>query len=304
MGCLVSPPLAGERALLTVYAWPVWPLAILTFGFGLLIGAIAARIMQRRHLQRIRDAERRARQAEKLAELGAMTAGLAHEIKNPLSTIGLNAQLLAEGISDCNADADTKPRLLNRIGALRRETDRLRGILQDFLDYAGQLRLERRPTDVSAVAAELVDFLIPEAERAGVRLRLEAPRPAVADVDVRLLKQALLNLLLNAIHAVGNQDKAAPKGEVVLRTARVQTPKQEPRIEIHVADTGPGITPENLKKVFDPYFTTKSGGTGLGLPTARRYIEEHGGALTVESAPGNGADFVITLPAVPQPASA
>src|SRR5580765_2591660 len=123
--------------------------ALLCFAVGVLVTAIAARALVRRQLSRLRAAERRARAAERMAEIGAMTGGLAHEIKNPLSTIGLNAQLLAESLSELDAPADERARIINRIKALQRETERLRDILQDFLQFAGQVHLERRSTDVN-----------------------------------------------------------------------------------------------------------------------------------------------------------
>lgn len=289
--------------------WPVEAIAV-SGGVGLLIGAAVARVIYKRQAVLVRAAEERARQSERLAEIGAMTGGLAHEIKNPLSTIGLNAQLLAEGVAEIKGgpgDEDVKPRLINRVGALRRETERLRGILQDFLEYAGNVRLEKRRVDLNDVAVELVDFLTPEAERAGVRLRADLGKEAggvVADVDVKLLKQAVLNLLLNAMQAVGGVASDAPyKGEVILRTrmeegAKVRRGQETPArvATLSVTDTGPGIAPETLARIFQPYFTTKSGGTGLGLPTARRLIEEHGGTLTVESTVGRGTMFTVSLP--------
>jgi signal transduction histidine kinase len=303
------------------YAWPVpWPWVLVSLAVGLLIGAAVARVMYRRQAVAVKAAEERARQAERLAELGAMTGGLAHEIKNPLSTIGLNAQLIAEGVAELKGgpgDEDVKPRLINRVGALRRETERLRGILQDFLEYAGAVRLERRAVDLNDVAVELVDFLTPEAERAGVRLRADLEKETggvVAQVDVRLLKQAVLNLLLNAMQAVGGMPGGGPgeaafKGEVIVRTRMEDVKvagtggrrgeKVERVATLSVIDTGPGIGDETLGRIFQPYFTTKSGGTGLGLPTARRLIEEHGGTLTVESAVGRGTTFVVSLPSSP-----
>ncbi|MDP1662516.1 MAG: ATP-binding protein [Phycisphaerales bacterium] len=291
-----------------------WPWMLVALAVGLLIGAAVARLMYDRQSRRVRDAEDRARRAERLAELGAMTGGLAHEIKNPLSTIGLNAQLIAEGVAEIKGgpgDEEVKPRLINRVGALRRETERLRGILQDFLEYAGSIRLEKRPTELNAVVVELVDFLTPEAERAGVRLRADlgggqGGGGVSAPVDTRLLNQALLNLLLNAIQAIKNTpgaDGAPFKGEVILRTSIEQRlaaggpAKSAPLMAaVRVIDTGPGIAPETLARIFQPYFTTKSGGTGLGLPTARRLIEEHGGVLTVDSAVGRGTTFTALLP--------
>jgi signal transduction histidine kinase len=273
---------------------------------GLVVGGRRASRREQREAQARIEADQRARQAQHLAELGSMTGGLAHEIKNPLSTLGLNAQLIAEAVDELPEDQPVKPRLRARSGALRRESERLRGILQDFLDYAGAVRLERTGVDVGATLTEMVDFLSPEAQRAGVRLRLEPPEAGLSvRADVRLLKQALLNLLLNAVQAVGGpvvtgasgaggaaDVLANIKGEVILRAKAAQG-----GVSIDVIDTGPGISDENLDKVFRPYFTTKAGGTGLGLPTSRRYVEEHGGTLTVRSTPGLGTQFTIWLPA-------
>jgi signal transduction histidine kinase len=284
---------------------------LISLACGLLLGAIVARVLYRREAQARIAAEQRAQQAERLAELGSMTGGLAHEIKNPLSTIGLNAQLLAEAIEEI-PEAPLRSRLTTRVGALRRETDRLRGILQDFLDYAGNVRLERQRTDLRGVLSDMVEFLLPEAERAGVRLRLDVPtteQTLTANIDQRLFKQALLNLLLNAIQAISaGRGPAGPgeqRGEVILRAANIAAASPSagssagqaaPGVRIDISDTGPGITPEHLDKIFRPYFTTKAGGTGLGLPTSRRYIQEHGGTLTCDSQPGVGTRFVITLP--------
>ena len=154
----------------------------------------------RRAVRRVRTAERRARASERMADLGAMTGGLAHEIKNPLSTVGLNAQLIAEAAAeipaDGPADPDVKLRLLRRAESLKREAERLKGILQDFLEYAGALRLERRSVDVNHLVDELVDFYLPQAEQIGVRLRADhAPGKLPAFVDEAAVKQALLNLL-------------------------------------------------------------------------------------------------------------
>lgn len=281
---------------------------LISLACGLLLGAIVARVLYRREAQARIAAEQRAQQAERLAELGSMTGGLAHEIKNPLSTIGLNAQLLAEAIEEI-PEAPLRSRLMTRVGALRRETDRLRGILQDFLDYAGNVRLERQVTDLRSLLSDMVEFLLPEAERAGVRLRLDVPtteQTLTASIDQRLIKQAMLNLLLNAIQAISaGRGPAGPgeqRGEVILRAANMASASPQPGraatgVRIDIIDTGPGIAPENLEKIFRPYFTTKAGGTGLGLPTSRRYIQEHGGTLTCDSQVGVGTRFVITLPA-------
>jgi len=245
-----------------------------------------------RETERVRDAERRAREAERLAELGSMTGGLAHEIKNPLSTVLLNAQLLAEGLEDAGLPDEERSRLLRRLDALRREVERLRDILEDFLRFAGRMKLDPHPTDLVALVGELVDFFHPQCEQAEVVLRTQVPdREVRAAVDAPLLKQALLNLMINAVHAMASS--GVPRRELMLRvdhdggTARVQ-----------VIDTGPGIAPDRLAEIFHPYVSHKAGGTGLGLPVSRRIIEEHGGRLEAFSEEGRGSDFVITLPAL------
>jgi signal transduction histidine kinase len=273
------------------------PWLLIGIGIGALAAAGVAWATARRHLGRIREAEQRARIAERMAEIGAMTGGLAHEIKNPLSTIGLNAQLLAEGLDDLPIDAEERGRLSRRIGALRREVERLRGILTDFLQFAGQVRLEPRPTDLNQVVEELVDFFLPQAERQGVRLRTDlAPGPLTASLDGPHLKQAVLNLMLNGVQAMSEGSGSGKPRELILKTERGGDRRGGPRLLLHVIDTGPGMDAAMQEKIFQPYFTTKSGGTGLGLPTARRLVEAHGGTLQAVSETGRGTDFVVSLP--------
>lgn len=273
------------------------------FLFGLLAGlALSAPLtwwIATRLSRRARTAERRARTAERMAEIGAMTGGLAHEIKNPLSSIGLNAQLLAEAVSDLPVSDEDRTRLTRRIGSLRREVERLRDILTDFLRFAGALRLERKPVDVREVIEELADFYAPQAEQAGVRVRVEMPdAPMPAMLDASHFKQALLNLMLNATQAMAETDGRAPGGgsrELILRVER-DRPGADGASRVHVIDTGPGIPVDRLEKIFTPYFTTKSGGSGLGLPIAKRIVQEHGGEIDVHTEPGRGTDFVVTIP--------
>ncbi|MCW5767502.1 MAG: hypothetical protein KIT19_02375 [Phycisphaeraceae bacterium] len=269
----------------------------------MLLASGAARWMIVRHLRKVRAAERRARAAERMAEIGAMTGGLAHEIKNPLSTIGLNAQLLGEAIAELPVADDEKGRLTRRISSLRREVERLRGILTDFLRYAGDLKIERVPTDMNEVVRELIDFFLPQAESQGVRLResIDSNR-LMSEVDVPHLKQALLNLMLNAVQAMSGEQTSGTK-ELILRTEATLDAERKPESRIHVIDTGPGIASDRIDRIFQPYFTTKAGGSGLGLPTARRLVEAHGGRLEVHTEQGKGTDFTIVLPGIADPAS-
>ncbi len=273
------------------------PLTLIGFALGGLTGAFAAWLYARRVVRRMRAAERRARRAERLAEIGAMTGGLAHEIRNPLSTIGLNAQLLAEGLADADTPDEQRERLLRRVSTLRREIERLRDILESFLRFAGEVRIEKREADLNDLVEELADFYLAQAESQGVRLRIDlAKGPIQAPVDVAQLKQAALNLMINATQAMAGGEGDGDRGrELILKTERARDVEGE-AARVHVIDTGPGMSDEAISRIFTPYFTTKGGGSGLGLPISRRIVEEHGGRLDVHSELGRGTDFVITLP--------
>ena len=257
------------------------------FVVGLLIGVIGCLaitcVVASRTMRRVLLLERRARDAERLAELGTLTGGLAHEIKNPLSTVQLNLQLLAE---DLTPDNPAYPRIVNRLHTVQKETSRLRDILDDFLRYAGQLELDRQPTDLNELLEELVDFFLPQAQqqRAKVRLR-RGDQPLVAAVDPRLIKQAVLNLMLNALQAM-------PEGGDLILSAS----KDDGVALIDIIDTGKGIPPEAIDKIFQAYYTSKKGGTGLGLAMTQRIVKEHGGQLSVTSEMGKGSDFQLRLP--------
>jgi signal transduction histidine kinase len=259
-----------------------------SFVLGLLLGlaitlavAGAAAVFAYRRLVLL---ERRARHAERLAELGTLTGGLAHEIKNPLSTVQLNLQLLQE---DIGPDNPAYSRVASRLNTVKNETFRLREILDDFLRFAGRIELEKKPVELGALLDELVDFYAPQAQLQRVQLRLQRPDvPVIVELDSRLIKQAVLNLMINGLQAMTEVG-----GELILR---LNADREEARID--VIDTGPGIAPDAVAKIFNAYYTTKRGGTGLGLAMTKRIAEEHGGRLTVASEPGKGSDFAITLP--------
>jgi len=255
---------------------------------GVLIGGpvwVAGTVSVTRRLWRgARRLSARARGREHFAELGELAAGLAHEIKNPLSTINVNLKLLSEDLQ--RSPDETHARWLRRLASVQEETARLKGILDDFLQFAGKVELTAAIVDLRALVGELTDFFAPQAEAAGVVLRTAVPEsPVPARVDGKLLKQAVLNLMLNAVQAMNRG------GELLMRLSGGRS-----QAVLEVIDTGPGIAPEKLPKVFQVYFSTKPGGSGLGLPTTRRIIREHGGDIRVESALGKGTRFVITLP--------
>ncbi len=251
---------------------------------------MAGRRILRAGESRARHAERRAAEVERLAELGAMTSGLAHEIKNPLSTVGLNAQLIDEGICELELPDEQTAPLVRRVEALGREANRLRTILTDFLQFAGQIRLDAQSMDIVGVLEELIDFFHAQADARGVVLRADLPTsPVWVPVDEGLLKQAVLNLMLNAVQAMDSKDGG--EKELIIR---LEDDPHECRI--HVIDTGPGVPEDMRESIFHPYVTGSRGGTGLGLPTSRRIVDEHGGQLSLEVLEGKGSDFIIHIP--------
>lgn len=272
---------------------------LIGLAIGTVIGVPVVWFELKRQIKRARAAERRARNAERLAEIGAMTAGLAHEIKNPLSTIGLNAELLSEAIADLpGLDEDDRSSMRRRVGVLQREAERLRDTLGDFLRFAGEIRLVRERHDLNEVVDELIDFFLPQAQHHNIRMRAELGRgPMEASLDASHFKQALLNLLLNAVQAMteGPGAESTRAKELIVRTTEVETDVGS-QWAVHVIDTGPGISSGVAERIFTPYFTTKGGGSGLGLPTTKRLIEEHGGTIDVVSHDGQGTDFVVTIP--------
>jgi len=226
----------------------------------------------------------RARGTEYLRELGQLTGGLAHEIKNPLSTINMNLKLLAEDLE--HHDDELHRRWLRRLEAVQHETERLRTILDDFLRYAGKHELQLQNVDLRCVVEDLTDFFGPQADAAGAVMRTSlGSDPLVCRIDANLIKQAVLNLMINAVQAMDDG------GELLINVSSGRD-----RGMIEVIDTGPGIDPSELHRVFGVYYSTKSGGSGLGLPTARRIVREHGGTIHVDSEPGKGTRFTISLP--------
>jgi signal transduction histidine kinase len=226
------------------------------------------------------------------AELAELAGGFIHEIKNHLSTLGLNLQLLAEDFGA--PESHRERRALERVQKLQHECDRLVDVSNDFLRFARLSDLDLRPSCLRSVIEEMVDFFGPTAKQANVTLTtyLPADLPHVA-LDVDLFKQALLNLMLNA-------EQAMPQGGELI----VQACGDNGRgpacgwVRLDLIDTGVGMTAEQAAQVFRPFFTTKPGGTGLGLPTAKRIVEAHGGQVAVESEPGRGTKFTVRLPSV------
>lgn len=229
-----------------------------------------------------------------MAFLVRLADGLAHEIKNPLSTMAINLALLEEdweraGTARGTAEPVRTPReerSLKRIKTLQREVTRLEAILEDFRHYARGALVDRKPEDLARIVRELVEFVEPEDEQAGIRHHVDLPfgLPLVL-VDEARIKQAILNLLVNARQAMPEG------GELMVRLRRMGN-----QVELSITDTGIGMSSEKLARCFDEYWSGRAGGTGLGLSTARRIIEEHSGTIEVLSEEGRGTSFSIYLP--------
>ncbi|MCH7839315.1 MAG: two-component sensor histidine kinase [Planctomycetes bacterium] len=225
--------------------------------------------------------------ARVIAETTELAGGLAHELRNPLSTILINLKLLAEDLQDLDVDPEqTRRRTLLRVDTLQGEAERLQILCDDFLNLTGPCRVQREPTDLNALLARLVIFLEPLARQNDIRLEQRDPdAKIICQVDERRLSQAVLNLLINA-------QQAMPDGGLLRLSAR----RDGPGAIIEVSDSGAGITPEHREQVLRPFFSTKVGGTGLGLSITRRIVEAHDGALTFESTVGRGTTFTIRIP--------
>jgi signal transduction histidine kinase len=228
-------------------------------------------------------------------ELAELAGGFIHEIKNHLSTLGLNLQLLAEDFQDPQSQRER--RALERVHRLQTECQRLVDVSNDFLRFARVLDLDRKPADLGQLVEELVDFFAPTARQAQIDIQsyLPADLPPVP-LDRDLFKQALLNLLLNAQQAMPGG------GQLTLQAAVAEPEPGKKALCLMLIDTGQGMAPEVLGKAFRPFFTTKQGGTGLGLATARKIVQAHGGTLALESEPGRGTKATLTLPLPGPPA--
>jgi two-component system, NtrC family, sensor histidine kinase HydH len=220
-----------------------------------------------------------------IEELSRLTGGLAHEIKNPLSTIKINLKLISEDLDK------TDPKLarpLRKLAIVQKETDRIERILEDFLRYAGRTELQPATTDINELVGDMVDFYMPQAQSHSITLRLGLSKERLMSrVDIVMFKQVLLNLFINA------QQAMPMGGELIIRTYK----KGNDGV-VEIGDTGTGIEPERLEKIFEAYYSSKPSGSGLGLPIAKKIISQHDGTIGVSSEMGKGTLFTIRLPLI------
>ncbi len=231
-----------------------------------------------------RTLARRAHTAEKLAAVGTLTAGLSHEIRNPLNAAGLQLQVLERRVEKV-PDAQVRASLLEPLRLVRDEIRRLDHVLEDFLQFARPRELAVRPIDLVPLVTRVLDLLEGDAERRNIRLvrRLSAVPPVAGD-DGRL-RQVIMNLALNAMEAINGSGQLT-----------VSTTSQPRMVALTIEDTGPGIPPELRERIFEPFFTTKAAGSGLGLPIVHAIVTQHGGSIEIENGQAGGTRFVVRLP--------
>lgn len=230
-------------------------------------------------LTKVEEQEERERLRDRLAVLGEMAAQMAHEIRNPLTSIEISATLQKRRLVQKGDATD----LVDRVS---QEIRRIETTIANCLSYARPLSLERAPAAPAHLVEEAIVLARQRDPRNGIHIgqRVE-PGLRRIQCDLTLLREALVNILLNAGEAMNGQGRI-----------HVEASEEEGFIAVRVRDTGPGIPPEILSRIFYPFFTTKTTGSGIGLAMARKVVEAHGGWLSAESEPGEGATFILKLP--------
>lgn len=229
--------------------------------------------------ERMMQIEEQLRQAERLSTLGEMAAVLAHEIRNPLGSIRGTSEILKD-------DYPPGSRKHEFLEIQLKETERLNRVVEDFLKMARPQPADMAPCSVQEELETIVTLVAGEAKKRKVNLKLQQTEaPVILKADGEKLRQAFLNITLNAL-------QATPPGGVVSISASVD----ETTCRIQFTDSGPGIDAASLTKIFEPFFTTKPDGTGLGLATTKKIIDNHGGQLLVDTEPGQGTTMTVSLP--------
>jgi len=222
--------------------------------------------------------------SEKLAIIGQMATRMAHEVRNPLSAVSLNLALLADEVRAApEFDLQEVESLLE---SLQTEVNRITQILDEYLRYARLPKLLLQPGNLNTVVKDLCQFLEPEIKKANVKLILSLDdNLLLANIDAGQLRLVGINLVRNALDAM-------PQGGKL----HISTIYQKEQMELKISDTGVGIHKENLETIFQPFYSTKPGGTGLGLPYAQEIVHAHGGGILCESSPGKGTSFTVIIP--------
>jgi signal transduction histidine kinase len=229
--------------------------------------------------------EERVRRMERFLSLGTLASGLHHEIKNPLTALSIQVQLLEKRLRE---PVPKRP-VEELIGVVKSEVLRLNGVLESFRDFASLQRLTLRPADLAEILEELARLISPQAAQQQVTVRVSRPESGLplVPLDVEKFKQAMLNLMINALEAM-------PDGGALVLGATAR----DGELLVEVADTGAGIPPEIQPSLFKPYFSTKTQGTGMGRALTEKLVGQHGGRIDFRTSP-RGTTFSITIPQEP-----
>jgi signal transduction histidine kinase len=259
----------------------------LSIFFFLILGVSAITLIwvnQNRHLRKVQEMEDRIQLAERLSSLGHLAAGVAHEIRNPLNAIGMGLQRLKREFPP--REESQKEEYLSFTELIFKEIRRVNEIIEQFLTLSRPFQLSMKLSSLQDLLKNLVTLLQEEASFQGIQIQAEMDSnlPPIK-MDNEKLTQALMNIMKNGMQAM-------EQGGVL----RVETQSFKDRVEVAVSDSGSGIPPDQMEKIFNYYYTTKEKGVGLGLPIAHRIIEAHGGQLKVESQVGFGTKVTVILP--------
>jgi signal transduction histidine kinase len=250
-----------------------------------LVSMLFLYINQNRHLARIVEMTRKLDKAERLSSLGQLAAGVAHEIRNPLNAISMASQRLKREFAPAEEEKNEEFTTITTV--IRDEIRRLNGIIEEFLTFSKSRRLELRDNAVQDVLMKIVNLVSAEAADHGVLIKTDWPNdPVVIPMDMDKLQQALLNLVKNAVESIDGD------GRVTMTLQHETTGAAK----ITIAATGCGLTPDEIERIFNPEYTTKEKGLGLGLSLAHEIIRGHGGEIRVKSRKGEGTMFEILLP--------
>ncbi len=247
-------------------------------------GKIQGTLIQIEEISDKKNKELRLRRAESLASLTTLAAGVAHEIKNPLGSIGIHIQLIQKAI---NTSTPVKPQsILKYLDVVNEELERLNGIVVDFLFAVRPMDIHLVKGHINNLVTELAEFLQYELNDAGIEIKMELEKSDdTVFMDERFLKQAVLNIMKNSMYAM-------PEGG----TIKISTLLGKDDFRLMISDTGEGIPEENLEKIFEPYFTTRANGSGLGLTLVYKIVKEHGAEIQVHSRQGTGTTITLIFP--------
>jgi signal transduction histidine kinase len=247
-------------------------------------------VLYRMFARQVHLVEKNAR-LDRMAYVGTLASGLAHEIRNPLHAMSINLEVMREELADVTAESDTPQRASELATRVQREVLQLNSTLTSFLDFALPSKEGMIEFSLRGLIDELVELHAEELRHAGITFEVSGPQDdsVLVEADRRLVHQAFRNILVNAIQVL----QGAVKKQIRIKV----DPAGQHDVVVTVSDTGPGITPENLGRIFEVFFSTRKGGSGFGLAITKKIIEEHGGSITADNnSQALGATFTVRLP--------